>query len=143
MKIYLAARYSRLEEVLENAEELMLAGHEVTSRWIFGSHEWSRAEQAAQAEFTDVPLEAQKFALDDVNDVQDAEMVICFSDPPRDKPQRGGKHFEFGVAWSMGKECVVVGPRENVFHCLPEITHYSSWKEFKDAYDIRVPGGKK
>ena len=38
MKIYLASRYSRIEELKGHAEELVILGHEVTSRWLKGGH---------------------------------------------------------------------------------------------------------
>ena len=36
MKIYLAARYSRIEELNVYAQELRDMGYEVTSRWLLG-----------------------------------------------------------------------------------------------------------
>jgi len=45
--------------------------------------------------------------------------VITFTETPRSSNSRGGRHVEFGIALGMRKRAVVIGPRENVFHCLP------------------------
>ena len=39
MKIYLAAKYSRMEELREYRNQLIALGHTVTSRWLDGNHE--------------------------------------------------------------------------------------------------------
>jgi hypothetical protein len=40
---------------------------------------------------------------------------------------RGGRHVEFGYALGIRKRVILVGPRQHVFHCLPEVEHYPSW----------------
>ena len=57
MKIYLAARYSRMEELRGYADELAAAGHVITSRWICGGN--------GIPETVDVDMESQRFALED------------------------------------------------------------------------------
>jgi hypothetical protein len=47
-----------------------------------------------------------------------AEMVISFTGGGG----KGGRHVEFGLAVAAGKRLVVIGPRENVFHCLPGVS---------------------
>lgn len=121
MKIYLASRYSRFEEMQACRDDLIAAGHTVTARWVEGEH------QAADADLTTAL--AGKFAHEDCVDLAEADCVINFTEPPRTGPTRGGRHVEFGMALVMGKRVVVVGHRENVFHALPAVEFYPSWAQ--------------
>lgn len=118
MKVYLAARYSKHPEMREFAAYLRARGEEVTSRWIEGSHELG-----------DHPTDEgrRRLATEDLEDLKAADAVIAFSEEPRTMSNaRGGRHVEFGLAIAMGKQIIVVGPRENVFHYLPGIERVST-----------------
>ncbi len=134
MRIYLAARYSRREEMRIIAAELETMGHEVTSRWINGSHE-----------LTDHPAyeDRTRLACEDMQDLYRADVVISFTEQPRaalDNPGRGGRHVEFGLALrNPGQRKIVVGWRENVFHYLPEVEFYETWEQAKKA--LKDQGG--
>ena len=120
MKIYLAARYSRMEELRGYADELVAAGHVITSRWISGGN--------GIPETADVDMESQRFALEDYRDLSAADTVISWTEPPRvESTARGGRHVEFGLALAMGKRLVVVGPRENLFHTMPNVYQFDEW----------------
>lgn len=124
MKIYLAARYSRRDELLRYATDLAVVNHQVTSRWIKGNHQASNDELAGD--------KGRIFASDDWLDILAAETVISFTEQPRaavTHASRGGRHVEFGAALAMQKRCIVVGPRENVFHCLPQVIVYPTWDD--------------
>lgn len=123
LKIYLAARYSRREELNGYKRDLEQRGHEVTSRWLLGSHQIDDAGLSDEAH----QVERQRFAQEDWEDLQAADVVISFTEAPRSSSSRGGRHVEFGAALALGKICVVVGPRENVFHCLPQVTVVDRW----------------
>lgn len=131
MKIYLAARYTRLPELNHHRSFLRSLGHDITSRWLDGHHQASNTdllgEQAPEHDRT-------RFALEDWEDLAKADMVINFTEAPRTTNSRGGRHVEFGAALAMGKITVVIGPRENVFHCLPGIRAFESWKDFVTWY---------
>ncbi len=122
MKIYLAARYSRAAQLRDVRAKLEANGHEVTSRWIDGGHEVTK-EGSTEAAHT----ERSRFAEEDWHDMMQADCVISFTEEPRTTKTRGGRHVEFGGALGAGKRCIVVGWRENVFHCLPQIEFYPSW----------------
>ena len=125
MKIYLASRYSRREEMLQVSKLLTELGHEVTSRWIHGSHEVPKDGLSVQ-----YPTEfRQKFAAEDYEDLCRAEATINFTEEPRAKNSRGGRHVEFGASLAMGQKLFVVGPRENVFHCLPQVQAFDTLEE--------------
>lgn len=137
-KIYLAARYSRHTEMQGYAAELRAAGHTVTSRWINGSHqvmlngEPLGAEREAMFESGHTSMENQRreFAGHDWDDLMAADIVISFTEQPRMvSNSRGGRHVEFGAALAAGKRCIVVGWRENVFHCLPTVEFCHTWPE--------------
>lgn len=125
-KVYLAARYSRREELLQYREELERFGMSVTSRWLDGNHQIDDEGLSAEAKAG----ERERFASEDYGDVFDADTVISFTETPRSSNSRGGRHVEFGVALGLGKRVVVIGPRENVFHCLPTVEYHLTWEEF-------------
>lgn len=140
MNFYLASRYSRRLELCEYRTALMMRGHTVTSRWLNGSHQISRDgvpindDGEALIESTDLSNEAaqlrEKFALDDLGDIECADVFIAFSEPPRSTASRGGRHVEFGYARALGKVICVVGAPENLFHYLPGVLIYPDWPAF-------------
>jgi hypothetical protein len=121
--VYLAARYSRREEMLAVREDLRRAGYVVTSRWVNGEH---------QADFDRETPEGTavmaRFAREDLADLIGSQCVISFQEVPR-KPttNRGGRHVEFGYALALGKRIICVGPLEHVFTALPEVDRYDDW----------------
>jgi len=119
MKIYLAAQYSRLLELREYRGDLEALGHVVTSRWI--DHD-PRATYAGLLDW-----ECEMIARKDWKDVRDAQCVVLFTEDA--SRSRGGKHVEFGIGLALRKTLLVVGPRENVFHHLPEVRHFSCWED--------------
>jgi nucleoside 2-deoxyribosyltransferase len=135
MKIYLAARYSRFREMLDYARDLKAAGHIVTSRWINGNHQISDDGLSAQA----AEAERVRFACEDRADLEAADCVISFTESPRSTNSRGGRHVEHGIALALGKRVIVIGHRENVFHCLPGIEFFETWSEARQAFLIIEP----
>lgn len=132
MKIYLAARYSRREELCGYRSTLESLGHEVTSRWLNGNHQIDDQGLSVEA----ARSERERFASEDLADVLSAGVVISFTESPRSTNSRGGRHVEHGVAIGAGLFVIVIGPRENVFHCLPGMLVYSSWETFSLVADL-------
>ena len=133
MKIYLAARYSRLSELQGYADELREIGHRVDAHWLRGEHQMNEVWTVESASAS-VPMEGRPFAEDDLYDVFEADMLIAFSEEPRTGgASRGGRHVELGLALAWDKEIIVVGPRENVFHTLPQVRHFWRWPEALEA----------
>lgn len=127
MKVYLASRYSRHVEMQGYRDELAEHGIEVTSRWINGGHEWVNVPDE------DMPVSVgEDFAIEDLEDLIAADVVVNFTEPPKASPSRGGRHVEFGYALGQGMEIVVVGHRENVFHCLAQVVFCETWDEAKN-----------
>jgi len=138
MKIYLASRYSRLQEMQLIANELQTAGHEIVSRWVQGNHQiddedlnpvcWQKSRQVGYSAHRD--NERARFAIEDWEDLHQADVLVCFTEPPRSTNSRGGRHVEFGIALSLRLRVIIVGPRENVFHCLPAVEWYPNLASF-------------
>lgn len=117
--IYLAARYGRREEMARYADELEALGHDVTSRWVRGSHESPDVTS----------WECEQWAKEDTKDITRADILVAFTEGPNYVlgVGRGGRHVEYGAALALGKRIVVVGPRENVFHHLPQVRRFPDW----------------
>ncbi len=126
MKIYLASRYSRYLEMQKYRDILEAAGHTVTSRWINGNHQLSDDGLSDQAKIS----ERIRLATEDMSDLLEADMCLFFSEQPRSTATRGGRHVEFGIFLGMNKTCIVIGPRENIFHCLPQVHLFPDFDAF-------------
>lgn len=125
MKVYLASRFSRGAELRGYKAELEAQGITVTSRWFMGGHEWEGTDDDA------LPVEAgARFAQDDLEDIDAADVIVCFTEEPRSGPSRGGRHVKYGYALAKGMTIIIVGPLENVFYCLnrEHIYHYATWR---------------
>jgi len=127
LKVYLAARYSSKEQMKVYAEELRAEGIEVTARWL-------EEKYSPNTGMNEVPYnELVMFARTDLQDVEDADVLVFFAEDPENQPVRGGRHVEFGYALALGKQILVIGPVENIFHNLPEIPHYENFEQVKNA----------
>lgn len=113
-RIYLCARYSRHVELAAYADELRALGYSVDCEWISGAHD---------------DTDSATCATIDLSEVLSADTVISFTEGAGEIQGRGrgGRHVEFGIALAAGKQCVVVGHRENVFHHLPAVVFYPDW----------------
>ncbi len=146
-QIYLAARYSRRLELCGYRDELSKTGRLVQARWLNGEHQLSNegnpigedgvalvekglrsGEKLSEHEQSRRASELRaKFAQDDWEDVCSAGLVISFTEQPRSSASRGGRHVEFGIALGKGTPVMIVGPRENIFHWLPNVRHFEDW----------------
>lgn len=138
MIIYLAARYSRNAEMRERRDFFRRWGYEVTSRWI-DRHPDDDGVPQLQSSFTPevlatTPDVTQPFAEVDLEDLDRADTVISFTEGPRGVGGKGGRHVEFGYAVAAGKQLVLVGPREHVFHTLPRVKQFDTWEEFERVF---------
>lgn len=113
MKIYLAARYDRKEEVAKMAVWLASLGFEMTCTWV--KRETSLYDDVMGTE------EGTLNALLDVEDVGRSDILVLLAEEPGNGSSRGGRHVEFGMAVALGLQLVVLGAKENIFHCLPYV----------------------
>ena len=127
MKIYLAARYDRRAELQGYARELAAAGHLVQSRWLHPDHDLPQGSSLGTQPPESFPMAGQVFAMEDREDVSRSDALIAFTQSACLPTPRGGCHVEFGLAVAMGKRLIVVGPRQNIFHTLPEVEQFDAW----------------
>jgi nucleoside 2-deoxyribosyltransferase len=117
MKLYLAAMFSRQEEMQEIGEHLKSKGFEIMSRWVYGGEATAGSPENC--------------AILDLEDVDAADAIVCFTHQKGRITSGGGRHVEFGYALANGKRCFVIGPEENIFYHLAE--QYDSIEEFIEA----------
>ncbi len=117
MRFYLAARYTRQQEILGYARQLEALGHTFTSRWL------TQDERG---------MDEADISMRDVADVRAAEALIYFSEAPR-TTTRGGRIFEMGMAFERRIHVIVVGePKEHVFTSHPFMSHYPTFEDLRD-----------
>lgn len=142
MNIYLAARYSRRLELCGYRSQLEDRGHVVPARWLNGAHQLAgdggplteAGERRFEAGDPAADHLRDKFATDDYEDVLAADHLIAFTEPPRSggEASRGGRHVELGIAIGARIPVTIVGPRENLFCWLPQVTVYENWPSLLD-----------
>lgn len=117
-KVYLAAKFSRREELEKLVPFFKECGYDCIARWVFGGEDG---------------LSREDIALLDIEDVDAADAIILFTHE-RATPQPGGGRFvEFGYALGKGKECIVIGPAENVFMSHPAVRMYENIDVFAQS----------
>lgn len=106
------------------AKALNRLGHYVTSRWIYGLHE-------------DKNLTEDQYAQQDLEDIRRADAFLLFTDAPQFATTSGGRHVETGFALANSKPIAIIGPRENIFHHLPQIHVTMNLEEALEKLRIR------
>lgn len=122
MDIYIAGQYSRRDEFRIIRDRLRAAGHNVTSRWL----DEDKPLHTKMGDDTDeFYTETSRV---DLEDIYNSKAMLFFSE--YEMTPRGGRHVEFGYALAMEIPIHVIGPRENVFHYDPLVTHYADLEVF-------------
>lgn len=123
MRIYLAAKYSRMEELRVYRDELTALGHTVTSRWLDGNH-----EQVDESDPTNDDL--RRWAVEDLEDIDRSSMFLCFTGGDKS----AGRNIELGYALRRDQfihdfKVAICGPRESVFHHLKSVQVFETWPD--------------
>jgi len=130
--VFLSARYARRHELRRYRDDLLRLGFRVASRWIDGEDEDGPAGPSHD--------DARRWLEMDLVDLAQAQVVVCFSEDPAAPPTgagRGGRHVELGMALEAGKEVLLVGPRENLFHWwLADSQVFDTWAAALDRLDF-------
>lgn len=127
MKLYLAAGFSKKNDIAEKTELLKSYGVDVVSSW----HLETVGPQTTLADCSDDYH--RENAARDLAEIESADTLVLFTQDPTIPFCRGGRMHEAGYAQGKGKRVVVVGPKENIFHWLSDVTVYASFSEFFDA----------
>ena len=119
MKVYIAARYSQKEEMKQVAALLRDKKIEVTSSWLLEPHpSGTTMDQVSEEDLCG-------YAQRDLEDIEAGDAVVLFTVDPLIPTVRGGRHVETGYCICLKKPLYIVGPRENIFHYLPQVKQYS------------------
>lgn len=130
MKVYIATRFDCWRNASRARDQLLLAGHVVTSRWIDVARELDGVCEA-------VPIGDPRRAANaqmDLDDLSEAEAILVLV------PISGGTGMwlELGYALGTGKRVVMAGParERTIFADLSDV------KVFEEVYDaIAAFGG--
>lgn len=129
--VYVAGMFSMKEYCKKQAAILSSHGFVVTSRWIYET-------VPHNVTMKNLPDEYHKeTAAADIEDIKHAEYFVQFVptdtelvDTPVRFAARGGRHWEMGYAYALGKKIIVIGPKENIFHYLPGVIHLPTLVDF-------------
>src|ERR1035437_1318914 len=122
MKVYVACRYERRAEAVDLAIYLKSQGHEVTSSWLF-----SLSKVEGENSF----IQMRRYAKRDLVDIKKCDAIVCLTEKVDSRHGRGGRHVEAGFAMALGKKVYIIGFKENVFYCMPEVKQFVNSDEFK------------
>ena len=129
MKVYIASRFERKDEMKSLSKILPGFGIHVQSRWLDETI-------SPTSQLSDItPVYAKEQAGYDLEDIDSVDTLLFFADPVP-LTVRGGKHVEFGYALAKGKRIIVVGGNDNIFHYLDNIVHYLTVEDFIDAEGV-------
>lgn len=134
-RYYFASRYSRHPEMRAYRDKLTAAipGAVVTSRWI--DCHGDELEQSYTPEVLNAdPAGCWRHGRDDLQDLHLSDVLVSFTGPGG----KGGRHIEHGYAmamayWSGAPRVVIVGDRENIFHCDPDTEWFPDFDAFLAA----------
>ncbi len=136
--VYLASDFGRYPyvELVARSLEAKTDAIVVVSRW----HATPSDEEVAAEGTTKalVPPAALEIALLALEDIGRCDTFVVFT---TGEFARGGRHFETGLAYGLGKHILVVGPEEHAFHSLPNvgiITPGSSPEETASALALQI-----
>ena len=128
MKVYLAAAFSRKNEILQVAHQLEEIGVRVTSRWLTEQH-------AAPTDTSKSVFLAERAQID-LDDIDCADVLVRFSDDlsAPTVPSHlatGSRMGEMMHARANHKTIIVVGGHQCVFDYLPDVVHRRDVEELK------------
>lgn len=123
MNIYLAAAWSRREEMKRLTKELErdIPGLIVNARWI-------KVEPPEKTFWQRSAKENTRLAIEDRDDAITSDVLVRFTDDLSAKmvPAQlatGSRMVETGLALRGYQPVIVVGGKQNLFDCLPEVQH--------------------
>ncbi len=131
MRLYFAGSYGRRAEIAAYRDQIRreVPWVTVTSRWL-DEHGGAQLEPCTPDRLAEHTAAWWEFAQEDIADLYQADGIVSFTGAGA----TGGRHVEHGMALTRsyaGKfRLIIVGPRENVFHCHPDTEVYATWADF-------------
>jgi len=124
VKIYIAAKFARREDMRPMRDMIWGVGHEVVSTWL---------DEVKRPDGMDSVTFKKKLAIKDLAEVISADLLILDTYNPS---ETGGKEVEFGIALGrfQTKLMWIVGPKRNVFHELADRV-FDTWAQAIDALE--------
>lgn len=143
-KVYIAAPYGLRHDLLENARRLSSLGHEITSRWLnepssndyFVQYLHARRDGLIPPDPTS-DSKLSTIALHDYQDLQRADVFLRFGPTAEHQSVGQGRFVETGMAFALGLEVVLVGPRESIFDYLPLVQVYETFEAAVHGYFVK------
>jgi nucleoside 2-deoxyribosyltransferase len=123
LKVYLASQYGCKEQTRKCANDLRDVGIDCTSVWLNEPH-----DPTSRLVSLHENLKVQ-YAEQDIADILRADIFVVFSVTEDTSIVRGGMVFETGFAYGQGKPVIVCGPKQCIFHFLPDIQQVETWTE--------------
>jgi nucleoside 2-deoxyribosyltransferase len=123
MNLYIAGQYSQKTYLRTVADQLICDGHFITASWLQEHH----PPTVQLHEVADEELRG--YAVQDIEDIKASDAMVFFS--CEGPTPRGGRHVEMGVALALGLPVYVIGPRENIFMYLPQVTLFTTVEELR------------
>ena len=123
MKVYIAAHYSKKEEVKQAVRDLDDLGIEVTSTW-------HNEKDNPHSHLTDNGRQTNQYrAIRDLAELKAATHLVFFSIGLKKCFTRGGHCYENGAGDILGLKTIVVGERQHIFHHLPGYRIVPTWEK--------------
>jgi len=132
-RYFLSGCFQQHQQIQSYAEQLEQAirGARVVSTW-HSQPDIAAEDALTPAELTLHPDQGQGYAAQDLEELDQAQVLVLFSG----FGGQGGRHVEYGYALAKGKRLVLVGPRDNVFSCLPQaewFPSFTAWLEYEKS----------
>lgn len=126
-QIFIAASWSRRAEVRTLAEELEYINLHIRAGWLY------------ERELLPGPgrdRQAREFAYNDIRDIRACDIFVRLADDLSEPmvPSHiatGGRMFEQGLAYGLGKEIYVVGGHQMLYDHMPRVVHVKDKEQLK------------
>ncbi len=163
-RIYLAASFDWIDRMKAYAEQLRALGYEVTSRWqdeqgLGGETDLTDEDGGTRLDKKELGV---LFGIRDIRNILSCDTLVEFN--PGKALIRNTRLAEFGMAFALGKQCIVIGPEnpkhynriDSVFVLLDDtakipddllaaglkpIKHFNTWGDFLETAVLEA--GKK
>ena len=137
--IYLAGPFGTKIEMRQRRSALLARGFTVNARWIDEDQFTSDSKPSDVGEAPSADY-LRQYAEIDLADAKACDWFVVFPG------QGAGHHTELGVALALNKPIIVIGPKNNIFHYLPDVYHLDTWADFltelEEAFDKQPDGGQ-